>query len=102
MCTAGGIYPKTPSSTRWNATPGAAERNGRLRHRRQASSMAASHATGQPAVLAGRPCYAQSAFLAAGGTCQARPMTAPAEIRPFQPGDRSQVLALAARLTEGA
>ena len=28
-------------------------------------------------------------------------MTAPAEIRPFQPGDRGQVLALAARLTEG-
>ena len=28
-------------------------------------------------------------------------MTASAEIRPFQPGDRSQVLALAARLTEG-
>jgi ribosomal protein S18 acetylase RimI-like enzyme len=28
-------------------------------------------------------------------------MTAPAEIRPFQPGDRSQVLALAPRLTEG-
>src|SRR5499427_6619176 len=100
MCTAGGIYPKTPSSTRWNATPGAAERNGRLRHRRQASSMAASHATGQPAVLAGR-LLRPECLLAAGGTCQARPMTAPAEIRPFQPGDRSQVLALAARLTEG-
>jgi ribosomal protein S18 acetylase RimI-like enzyme len=28
-------------------------------------------------------------------------MTAPAKIRPFQPGDRSQVLALAPRLTEG-
>jgi ribosomal protein S18 acetylase RimI-like enzyme len=28
--------------------------------------------------------------------------TAPAQIRPFQPGDRTQVLALAPRLTEGA
>jgi len=28
--------------------------------------------------------------------------TAPAQIRPFQPGDRAQVLALAPRLTEGA
>ena len=28
-------------------------------------------------------------------------MTAPAEIRPFQPGDGGQVLALAPRLTEG-
>ena len=27
--------------------------------------------------------------------------TAPAQIRPFQPGDRSQILALAPRLTEG-
>jgi ribosomal protein S18 acetylase RimI-like enzyme len=29
-------------------------------------------------------------------------VTAPAQIRPFQPGDRTQVLALAPRLTEGA
>jgi ribosomal protein S18 acetylase RimI-like enzyme len=28
--------------------------------------------------------------------------TAPAQVRPFQPGDRGQVLALAPRLTEGA
>jgi ribosomal protein S18 acetylase RimI-like enzyme len=50
----------------------------------------------------GRTCYGgQSAFTDM--TCRAHPMaaTAPAQIRPFQPGDHSQVLALAPRLTEG-
>src|SRR6516164_9851313 len=50
-----------------------------------------------------RPRADHSPFRCKGTTCQAHHMaeTAPAQIRPFQPGDRSQVLALAPRLTQG-
>src|SRR5215831_10077658 len=49
------------------------------------AAMAASHAVGQSAVLrAGRA--TPRMLLPEGTTCEARPMIAPAEIRPFQPG----------------
>src|SRR5215472_658547 len=53
-------------------------------------------------MLAG-PAALRPECLPAGTACQAHDMaaTAPTQIRPFRPGDRSQVLALAPRLTEG-
>jgi len=48
------------------------------------------------------PESASNGFITRPGLCQAGGMTkTPARVRPFRPGDREQVLALAPRLAEG-